>query len=93
MCSSTEEASEPLSGLDGQQLPLVVPLIQRRALVETLIALQPDQPGIMGERKRSCDLGLADAGLALRLSISHNAVARSRSGMYPTAASSVATFS
>ena len=32
-------------GLDAQQLLLVVPLVERLGLVETLVALQADQPG------------------------------------------------
>ena len=50
--------ADPL-GLDAQQLLLVVPLVQRLGLVETLVALQADQagPGELGDRLGQ--LGLA----------------------------------
>ncbi len=52
-------------GLDAQQLLLVVPLVQRFGLVETLVALQTDQarPGHLGDRLR--ELRLAGTGRAL----------------------------
>ena len=53
-------------GLDRQQLPLVVPFVQRRRLIEPLIALQADQFGRMHGSQRFCDLGLADARLAFQ---------------------------
>ena len=54
-----------LARLDGEQLALVVPLVERGVLVETLVALQPDQLGRVDRGERLGDLGLADAGLAL----------------------------
>ena len=35
----------PGTGLDGEELALVVPLIERVRPVEPRMALQPDQPG------------------------------------------------
>ena len=52
--------------LDRQQLALVIPFIQRRRLIEPLIALQPDQFGAVHAGQRFCDLGLADARLAFQ---------------------------
>ena len=52
-------------GLDAQQLLLVVPLVERLALVETLVALQADQPGAGQLGDRLGELGLAGAGRAL----------------------------
>ena len=52
--------------LDREQLPLVVPLIERGGLVQPLIALQADQLGRMHGGERLGDLGLADAGLAFQ---------------------------
>ncbi len=48
-------------GLDAEQLLLVVPLVERLALVEPLVALQPDEPGAgeLGDRLR--ELRLASA--------------------------------
>ena len=51
-----------LVGLDPQQLLLVVPLVQRTALVETLVALEPDQPGTGHLGDRLGELRLAGAG-------------------------------
>src|SRR5690348_7725917 len=53
-----------LMRLDGEKLALVVPFVERGALVEALIALQADQLTLMHRRQRLGDLGLADAGLA-----------------------------
>ena len=50
--------------LDGQQLALVVPLVERGRLVEPLVALQADQLGAVDRGQRLGDLGLADARLA-----------------------------
>src|SRR5262249_54822740 len=55
-----------LAHLDGEQLALIVPFVQRGVLVEALVALQPDQFGAVYRRQRLADLGLADAGLALQ---------------------------
>ncbi len=66
MCSSIASAS--LAGafarLDGEQLALIVPLVERGVLVEALVALQADQLGAVHGGERLGDLGLADAGLA-----------------------------
>ena len=50
---------------DGEQLPLVVPLVQRLGRGEALVALEPDErrPERAGQRLRG--RGLADPGLAL----------------------------
>ena len=50
--------------LDGEQLALIVPLVERGVLVEALVALQADQLGAVHRGERLGDLGLADAGLA-----------------------------
>src|SRR5712671_7160829 len=55
----------PLARLDGEQLALIVPFIQRGVLVEAFVALQADELGPMHGSQRLGDLGLADAGLAL----------------------------
>ena len=52
--------------LDSQQLTLIVPFIQRRALVEPLVALQADQLGVVGKCQGPCHLRLANAGLAFQ---------------------------
>ena len=66
MCSSI--ASGVLTGafarLDGEQLALIVPLVERGVLVETLVALQADQLGLVHVGERLRHLGLADARLA-----------------------------
>ena len=54
-----------LARLDGEELALVVPLVERGVLVEPLVALQADQLGLVDLGERLRDLGLADAGLAL----------------------------
>ena len=88
MCSSIASAFSPrLRALDGEELALVVPLVERGVLVQALVALQADQLGAAHRGQRLGDLGLADAGLAFEQqrapedSISHSAVARSRSAM------------
>ncbi len=52
--------------LDRQQLPLVIPFVQRRRLIQPLIALQADQFGGVHGRQRLRDFGLADARLAFQ---------------------------
>ncbi len=52
-------------GLDAQQLLLVVPLVERLGLVETLVALQADQLGAGDLGDRLGELGLAGTGWAL----------------------------
>ncbi len=52
--------------LQVQQLAGVVPLIQRLARVDALIALQAHQLSTAGGGQRLGELGLADAGLALQ---------------------------
>jgi hypothetical protein len=53
------------TGLDPEQLLLVVPLVERARLVEALVALQPDQLGSRRARHRLGQLSLADAGRTL----------------------------
>ena len=48
---------------DGQQLPLVVPVVERLAGGQPLVALQPHQRRIQHGRERLRRGGLADAGL------------------------------
>ncbi len=52
-------------GADRQQLPRVVPVVERVVEVDALVALEADQPRPLGLSKRLPDLGLPDAGLAL----------------------------
>ena len=61
---SSHDSWPPLR-LDAQQLLLVVPLVERAGLVETLVALQPDQLGARRPRHRLGQLGLADPGRTL----------------------------
>ena len=73
--------------LDGEELALVVPLVERGVLIETFVALQADQLGAMHCGKRLGHFGLADARFALEqqrpLQKIHqpSAVARSRSAI------------
>ena len=55
-----------LARLDGEQLALIVPFVERGVLVEALVALQADQFGAVHLRQRLGDFRLADAGLALQ---------------------------
>src|ERR1700731_3039181 len=50
--------------LDRQQLPLVVPFVERGRLIQPLVALQADQLGGMGRGQRFCHFRLADARFA-----------------------------
>jgi hypothetical protein len=52
--------------LDREQLPLVIPFIERGRLIQPLIALQADQFGRMHRRQRLRHLGLADARFAFQ---------------------------
>ena len=67
---SAEEVVDRLAlGLgraDGHQLARVVPVVQGLGRVDALVALQTDEPAIHHLRQDLCDLGLADAGLALQ---------------------------
>ena len=49
---------------DLEQLPRVVPLVDRVADVETFVALQPDQIGLEAGREDPGHFGLADTGFA-----------------------------
>ena len=49
-------------GLDAQELLLVVPLVQGLALVQPLVALEPDEAGPGGGGQGLGQLGLADPG-------------------------------
>ena len=51
--------------LDGEQLALIVPFIERRIGVEALVALHADELAAVHVGERLGDLGLADARLAL----------------------------
>ena len=51
--------------LDREQLPLVIPFIERGRLIQPLVALQADQLGRMRCGKGLGDLGFADARFAL----------------------------
>ena len=55
-----------LQHADAQDLPRVVPFIDRRRHVQPLVALQADQIGIQDRRQHLGDLGLADPGLSLQ---------------------------
>ena len=54
-----------LGHADLEHLARVVPLVDRRADVQALVALQADQAAVQGLGQNLADLGLADAGLAL----------------------------
>ena len=54
-----------LGGADRQQLPRVVPVVERVVEVDPLVALEADQARLRGLGERLRDLGLPDAGLAL----------------------------
>ena len=51
-----------LSRLDGEQLALIVPFVERRILIEAFVTLQPDQFSAVDRSQSLCDFGLADAG-------------------------------
>ena len=53
------------TGLDGEELALVVPLVDRRRRVEPLVALEPDEASAGRRRERLRDLGLPDSRLPL----------------------------
>ncbi len=55
-----------LSRLDGEQLALIVPFVERGILIEAFVTLQPDQFGAVDRGERLCDLGLADARFAFK---------------------------
>ena len=56
--------ADSFARLDGEELALVVPLVERGLLVEALVALQADELGAVHRGERLGHLGLADAGLA-----------------------------
>ena len=56
--------ADAFAGFDRQELALIIPLVERRVLVETFVALQPDQFGAVHGGQRLGDFGLADAGFA-----------------------------
>ena len=74
--------AHPFARLDGEQLALIVPFVQRGVLVEALVALQADELRAVHGGERLRDLGLADARLALEqqraLAETPSATARSR---------------
>src|SRR5262245_38047586 len=49
--------------LNGEELTLIVPLVECGVLIEAFVALQTDQFSTMHGSERLCDLGLADTGL------------------------------
>ncbi len=60
-------AIELVAGLEQanfEQLPRVVPFVERVRDVEAFVALQPDELGAQSRRQRLGDLGLADARFA-----------------------------
>ena len=54
-------APDTLARLDGEELTLIVPLVECGVLIETLVTLQPDQFGAMHCSERFRNFGLADA--------------------------------
>ena len=59
------DSARRLEGLQVEHLARVVPLVDRRAGVQTLIALEPDQRRVEHRREHLGDFGFADAGFAL----------------------------
>ena len=69
LSSSSSRARPTNSAVDritGEQLPLIVPFVQRLVDGEPLVALQPDQRRIERARQRLGRRGLAHAGLTLQ---------------------------
>src|SRR5215831_301853 len=58
--------ADAFARLDGEQLTLIVPLVERRVLVEALITLQPNELRRVHRGERLGNLGLADPRLALQ---------------------------
>ena len=56
--------ADALARLDGEELALIVPLVERGVLVEAFVALQADQLGAVHGGERLADFGLADTGFA-----------------------------
>ena len=54
-----------LAGLDGQELALIVPLVEGGVLVQALVALEPDEFGLVELGQRLGDRRLAHPRLAL----------------------------
>jgi hypothetical protein len=52
-----------LAGAEVEELPRVVPVVERVVEVDAFVALEPDQVGARGSRERLSYLGLADTGL------------------------------
>ena len=55
-----------LARLDGEELALIVPLVERGVLIEAFVTLQPDQFGAVDRRERLCNFGLADTGFTFK---------------------------
>ena len=78
-----EHVAARLGQPDAEQLPRIVPLVERLGGGEPLVALQPDQRRVQHGGQRLGRLGLADPGLALqqdRLAHPHGQEQRRRSG-------------
>src|SRR5918997_2322336 len=58
--------SQGLGGADVQELPGVVPLVDRLVHVDALVALEPDKGRVQHARQHLRHLRLADPGLALQ---------------------------
>jgi hypothetical protein len=56
--------ADGLGALDGEELALKIPLVERVVGVEPFVALQADQAGVFGARQGLGDFGFADAGIA-----------------------------
>ena len=54
-----------LGGAQRQQLPRVIPVVDRVMQVDALVTLQPDQARARSRGQGAGDLGLADPGFAL----------------------------
>ena len=68
MCSSIASASlaDAFASLDGKELALIIPLVERGVLIEAFVALQADQLRAVHRGQRLADLGLADAGFPFK---------------------------
>lgn len=52
--------------LDRQQLALIVPLVERRVLIKSFIALQANEARVIRPSQSQRNLGLPDARLAFQ---------------------------
>ncbi len=58
--------ADAFARLNRKQLALIVPLVERRVLIEAFVALQTDELGLMHSGERFRHLGLSDASFALK---------------------------